>query len=65
LGHRERLEFMIFIVCIRTVTRALGELFGDSTLNSNECGFAIVMKGGFVLALNFSTILTPHLSRQI
>jgi hypothetical protein len=56
---------MISIVCIRTVTRALGELFGDSTLNSNECGFAIVTKGGFVLALNFSTILTPHLSRQI
>jgi hypothetical protein len=48
---------MIFIVCIRTVTRALGEFLGDSTLGSNECGFA--------LAPICSTLLTPHLSRQI
>lgn len=53
---------MIFIACIRTATRALGELLGDNTLGSSECGFAIVRNGRFMLALNLNTLLTPHLS---
>lgn len=41
---------MIFAVCIRAVTRALGELIDDSILGSSGGCFPIVTNDGFVLA---------------